>query len=190
MSDEQDPTPEETAPAAPVGLDLVPENPDAALAELRRERDELREALLRKRADFDNYRKRVERDRQAAAVEIEAGLLRELVPSLDNLDAALAGVAVDPVLRQGVELTRRELLSVLEARGLVVDEPVGLAFDPHRHQAVSHEAAPGFAEGTVVAVFRKGYTYRDRLLRPAMVKVSKGEEAPAAPSDDGADAVH
>jgi molecular chaperone GrpE len=187
VSDEQDSAPEEAAAAAAVGLDLVPESPEAALAELRRERDELREALLRKRADFDNFRKRVERDRQSAAVEIEAGLLRELVPSLDNLDAALAGVAVDPVLRQGVELTRRELLSVLEARGLVVDEPVGLPFDPHRHQAVSHEAAPGFADGTVVAVFRKGYTYRDRLLRPAMVKVAKGEEAP---SDDGSDAVH
>jgi molecular chaperone GrpE len=150
---------------------------------LRRERDELREQLLRKRAEFDNYRKRVERDRHQAGVDTAAAILKGLVPTLDNLDRALqTGTRNDP-LWEGMDLTRRELLSFLESQDVEIQDPVGQPFDPERHQALSHEPAAGFTDGTVVEVFRKGYSYKGRLLRPALVKVAKGAQG-------GSEAVH
>jgi molecular chaperone GrpE len=153
---------------------------------LRRERDELRDQLLRKRAEFENYRKRVDRERQQAGAEAVADLLKALIPTLDNLDRALDSTGADQTLRQGVELTRRELLALLERQGVKIEDPLGQRFDPERHQALSHEVVRGKPEGTVVEVFRKGYSYRDRLLRPALVKVAKGSDAGEA----GPDAVH
>jgi molecular chaperone GrpE len=150
---------------------------------LRRERDELREQVLRKRAEFENYRKRVERDRQQAWTDAAAAIFKGLVPTLDNLDRALeTGNSQDP-LWEGMDLTRRELLGFLESQGVESHDPVGQPFDPEAHQALSHEPAAGFADGTVVEVFRKGYSYKGRLLRPALVKVAKGGQG-------GPEAVH
>ena len=146
------------------------------LAALRAERDELRERLLRRAAEFDNYRKRVERDRAQSGVEAAAALLKALIPSLDNLERALGAEGGAGPLREGVELTRRDLLAALQSQGLVIEDPAGQRFDPTRHEALSHDVAPGFAEGQVVDVLRKGYSFRDRLLRPALVKVAKGED--------------
>jgi len=176
----------ETAAAAPPSPDpsreesgLTPVDAPAGAASpeqlesLRRERDELKEQVLRRRAEFENFRKRVERERQQAGEEAVARILKALIPVLDNLDRALeAGGSAEP-LREGVELTRRELLAILEAQGVTIDNPLGQPFDPERHQALAHEPAPGFGEGTVVEVYGKGYSYRDRLLRPALVKVAK-----------------
>jgi molecular chaperone GrpE len=150
---------------------LTPE----AMSLLRQERDGLRDQLLRKRADFENYRKRVERDNQQASFEAKAAIFRDLIPTLDNLESALKAVGDPDALRQGVELTRRELLALLESHGMMAEDPTGAAFDPQSHQALLHEAVPGFDDGTVVEVFRKGYRFRDRLLRPALVKVAKGD---------------
>jgi molecular chaperone GrpE len=175
-------------PAEERGLSGVDAAPVPALTReeieaLRRERDELREQVLRKRAEFENYRKRVERDRQQAGTDAAAAVLKGLVPTLDNLDRALESASKDDPLREGVELTRRELLTFLESQGVEVEDPVGQPFDPERHQALSHEPSAGFADGTVVEVFRKGYTYKGRLLRPALVKVAKGGRG-------GSEAVH
>jgi molecular chaperone GrpE len=172
-----------------VGVDADPRRPltrDEVEA-LRRENEELREQLLRRRADFDNYRKRVERDRQEMGTEAAASLLRELLPSLDNLDRALEAGGDAEALRGGVELIRRDLLAVLEAQGVTAEDPTGQPFDPLRHQALSHDPAPGVPEGTVVSVLRRGYSFRDRLLRPALVTVAKGSEAEA---DPGSKQVH
>jgi molecular chaperone GrpE len=160
------------------GLELVPEPPPSPeqVEALRRENGELRDQLLRRRADFENYRKRVERDRQAAALDAQAALLRELVPTLDNLERALQAADPGSALREGVELIQRGLHAVLEAQGVTPLDPDGERFDPEIHQALSFEAVPGVAEGTVVEVFRKGYRFKDRLLRPALVKVAKGAE--------------
>jgi molecular chaperone GrpE len=158
------------------GLAPVPADPAAAAdpaESLRRECDELKEQLLRRRAEFENFRKRVDRDRQLAGEEAVAKVLKDLIPVLDNLDRALAAGGSAESLREGVELTRRELLSILEAQGVKVDDPLGKPFDPERHQALAHEPVPGFKEGTVVEVYGKGYSYRDRLLRPSLVKVAK-----------------
>jgi molecular chaperone GrpE len=188
------PAPEAPRPEAPPaaaaptegGLEAVEEPLSReAMALLRQERDELRNQLLRKRADFENYRKRVERDRQQAAFEAKAVIFRELIPTLDNLESALKAGGDADALRTGVELTRRELLGLLENHGIVAEDPMGSAFDPESHQALSLEAVPGFADGTIVEVFRKGYRFKDRLLRPALVKVAKGEGPDGADTSNG-----
>jgi len=176
--------PELTAPEAtepPTALTPVEGEPVAPLSReeieaLRRERDDLRDQLLRRRADFENYKKRVERDRQSAALEAEAGVLRALIPTIDNLDRALSAAAGESSLRDGVDLIRRELLALMEARGVVLEDPTGQPFDPEAHQALSHEPAAGVKDGTIVEVFQKGYRLRERLLRPALVKVAKGSD--------------
>ena len=167
--------------AGPAGLEAVVE-PEAAaeltpeaFEALRKECFELREQLLRRRAEFENYKKRVERDRQQAAQDATASLLEALLPALDSFDRALDAGASETTLREGVELIRRQLLAVLEVKGVAVQDAVGQAFDPELHQALSYEPAPGFEDGTVVEVFRKGYFLGGRLLRPALVKVAKGD---------------
>jgi molecular chaperone GrpE len=160
-----------------VDVECLPPATREELEALRRERDELKEQLLRRRAEFENFRKRVERERQSAGTEAVAAVLKALVPVLDNLDRALEAEGSESSLREGVELTRRELLAILESQGVKIEDPRGQPFDPERHQALAHEPAPGAPEGSVVEVYGKGYSYRDRLLRPALVKVA----AAAAP---------
>ena len=153
-------------------------------AALRRERDELKEALLRRRADFENYRKRVERDRSTAALEAEAALLRQLLGTVDNLERALLAQDAGTALREGVVLTHRELMTLLESLGVTAIDALGQRFDPTAHQAILHEPHPGFEPGTVSEVYRKGFRYRDRLLRPALVKVASD---PAGADPEGGD---
>jgi molecular chaperone GrpE len=186
---EDEPKPEaaEADETGLAGVDAAPLEPltREQVEEMRKERDDLRDQLLRRRADFENYRKRVERDRQQAGVDAVAALLKAMVPTLDNLDRALAAPGGEG-LREGVELIRRDLLALLESQGLTAEDPRGAAFDPERHQALMHESAPGHEEGTVVEVFGKGYSYKDRLLRPALVKVAKGGGGDDSGGDPGA----
>ncbi len=145
------------------------------LAALRRERDEYRDWLLRKTAEFDNYRKRIERERREAEAVGTIDLLGDLLPIVDDFERALetdAGPDAE-AYREGVELIYRQLLDLLRKRGVKPMEVVGQAFDPHVHQAVAHEVSPDHREGEIVAELRRGYTVGERLLRPAMVKVAK-----------------
>jgi molecular chaperone GrpE len=169
-----EPAADEPAPAGAEAKALAEKPPADELEALRQECSELRGALLRRRADFENYRRRVERDRGAAAIEAEAGILRQVLGTVDNLERALAASAEESGLREGVALTLRELLTLLESLGVALVDPLRERFDPALHQAILHEPAPGFEPGTVAEVFRKGYTYKDRLLRPALVKVASG----------------
>jgi molecular chaperone GrpE len=187
----------EDAPAEPAlengGAEGASEGSEAAAiasteeenAALRREVAELRDALLRRRADFDNFKKRVERDRGVVAAEAEAALLKQLLGTLDNLERALASQDAASGLREGVALTHREFVSLLESLGVETLDPLGQRFDPSEAQAILHEPAPGFAEGTVAEVFRKGFRYRERLLRPALVKVASAAALPG--KDEGGD---
>jgi molecular chaperone GrpE len=146
-----------------------------ALAE--RERDEFRDLLLRQTADFDNYRRRTERERQALEETAAFNVIHELLPLVDDLERALqadAGSEGAEAYRKGVELIHRQLLDILRRRGVRPIEALGAAFDPHYHQAVAHEPANGRTDGEIVEEFRRGYTLGDRLLRPSMVKVAKG----------------
>ena len=176
-----DEPPEETSGLTPVD---EPAGAEAGRSEVA----ELKDRLLRKAAEFDNYRKRVDRDRAQAGVDAAAAVLKALVPTLDNLERALRTEGGAGAMREGVELTYRDFLAALQAQGVVVEAPAaGTRFDPSRHEALAHEPAPGFAEGDVVEVLRKGYSYRDRLLRPALVKVAKGN---GATSEERAEKVH
>jgi molecular chaperone GrpE len=151
----------------------------AEIAELRHERDELRDQLLRKAADFDNYRKRVERDRREMVELAAQDLLSELLPVIDDFERALeADVAPGAEsYRDGVELIYKQLQDLLKKRSVTPIEAVGTDFDPHVHQAVVHEDSTTHRDGEVIAELRRGYRLGDRLLRPAMVKVAKREQA-------------
>lgn len=178
----------EESPAAN-GLEALPEEPrpvEEEIAALREERDDLRDALLRRRAEFENYRRRVERDRHTAAQEALAAVFREIVATVDNLERALSASGDEDELREGVGLTYRELLGLLESHGVVAVDPQGEPFDPTLHEALLHEPVAGLSEGEVAEVFRKGYSYGERLLRPALVKVAKGDGAENA--NDGGEA--
>jgi len=153
-----------------------PEQPDgsAELAGIKQQRDEFYDRLLRKTAEFDNYRKRVERERVQLADAAAADLLTELLPLVDDMERALkAGVDGGDAVRKGVELIYKQLLDVLRKRGVKPIDALGADFDPHFHNAVIHEPAEGRRDGEVIEEFSRGYMLGDRLLRPAMVKVAK-----------------
>ena len=144
---------------------------------LERERDELKERLLRTAAEFENFRKRTERDRQALADNITASVLEDLLPLVDDLERALRAEATGEsaqAYRRGVELIHKQLEELLRKRGVAPIEARGADFDPHYHQAVAYEPGEGHREGEITEEFRRGYMLGDRLLRPAMVKVAKG----------------
>jgi len=146
-------------------------------SELQRQRDEYYDLLLRKSAEFDNYRKRVERDRQTLSDAAAASMIEELLPLMDDLERALkaeGGAETGEAYRRGVELIHRQLGEILRKRGVRAIEALGADFDPYYHQAVAHEPAEGRREGEIIEEFRRGYMLGDRLLRPSMVKVAKG----------------
>jgi molecular chaperone GrpE len=143
------------------------------LEELRRERDALQDRLLRTAAEFDNYRKRMDRERRDLAEYTAGEVMTELLPIIDNLERALQAAAPDDPLRKGVELIHRQMLDMLRKRGVKPIEALGADFDPNFHQAVIHEASAEHREGEVMEELQRGYVVGDRLLRPAMVKVAK-----------------
>jgi molecular chaperone GrpE len=159
--------------AAADAVDPTPGFADEVL-ELRKDRDALQDRLLRQVAEFDNYRKRIERERRESSEYAAADVLQELLPILDDFELALKVDAPgSEPYRQGLEIIQRALLDLLRKRGVTTIEAVGTDFDPHIHQAVSYEDAPDRRDGEVLAEFRRGYRLGDRLLRPAMVKVAK-----------------
>jgi molecular chaperone GrpE len=158
------PAPTVTDPL-PVGDDqtAAEESPEAAA--IKRERDDLYDRLLRKTAEFDNYRKRIERERREQSDQAVVDLLQELLLVVDDFDLALRVEADERAqsYRKGVE----------RKQGVRGFEALGADFDPNVHQAVAHEVSPEHREGEVIGELRHGYMLGDRLLRPAMVKVAK-----------------
>lgn len=145
-----------------------------ALDALRQERDALSDRLLRTAAEFDNYRKRVERERRERLDAAEADILTSLLPILDDLERALQASSGDAeVYRKGVALIQQQMTDLLRRRGVTPIEAVGKDFDPRYHQAVMHDESRDHREGEVMEELRRGYMLGDRLLRPSMVKVAK-----------------
>ncbi|RDZ28652.1 nucleotide exchange factor GrpE [Lysobacter silvisoli] len=143
---------------------------DGLRAELAKVRDE----ALRERAELDNQRKRLARDIDMARKFANERLLGDLLPVIDSLEAGLAAAGGDAgALREGMELTLRQLLKVAADNGLVAVDPAGQPFNPEHHQAMSMVPAPGVAPGHVVQVYQKGWLLNERLLRPALVVVSQ-----------------
>ena len=151
------------------------------MADLQRERDDFHDRWLRKSAEFDNYRKRVERERREQADQAVTDLLEELLLVVDDFDLALTvdapgshvGDSGGASYRKGVELIHAKLGDILRKRGVRPIEALGSDFDPNLHQAVLHESSPDHREGEVIGELRRGYVIGDKLLRPAMVRVAK-----------------
>jgi molecular chaperone GrpE len=146
-------------------------------ATLQQERDDLYDRLLRTTAEFDNYRKRTDRERRSLSEAASADLIQDLLPAIDDFERALAAdTGGDPALeryQQGFALIHRQLLDVLRRRGVEPLEVVGRDFDPEWHESVATEPAEGRRDGEITAEMRRGYRIGQRLLRPAMVRVAK-----------------
>lgn len=170
-----EPSQDPAAQSAPVeNHDQHENNPLAVeLAAANAELAQLREEGLRERADLDNQRKRLTRDVEMARKFANERLLAALLPVIDSLEAGLQAAGDDArALREGVELTLKQLLKVTGENGLVEVNPVGQPFNPEHHQAMSTVVSAGHAPGHVVQVYQKGWLLNERLLRPALVVVS------------------
>ncbi len=160
---------EAPAPAPPEAAALAEQ-----LAAAQAEKEELRQTLIRRQADFENYRKRVERERVEQAHRGAARLIESLLPVLDAFERALAAHD-DPAydeFRKGFELIYRQLWDALERQGLERIDAEGKTFDPHLHQAIERVESEAHEDGTVLGVLQPGYRLRDRVLRPATVRVA------------------
>ncbi|MGY6633614.1 MAG: nucleotide exchange factor GrpE [Alkalilacustris sp.] len=173
----EEPYPDTAEPAAPQPDETEDPGSDV-IAALEAERDALRDRMMRALADAENSRKRAERDRREGLMYGGAKLARDMLPVYDHLSRALDALNEDtrsqaPGLVEGVELTLRELVNVLERHGVqrLAPEP-GDAFDPHLHQAMFEAPVPDFAAGQIIQVMTVGFRLHDQLLRPAQVGVS------------------
>jgi molecular chaperone GrpE len=154
---------------------------EAELQKLRAERQELRELLARRQADFDNSRKRAERERGETYQRLVADVVKQLLPVMDNLQRALeteASVEANESeefrhFLHGVELISKQLNGVLERLGVEVVPTTGRPFDPHVHEAIATEPSDEYAPDTVMQEIQRGYRLGDKLIRPAMVKVAR-----------------
>lgn len=152
----------------------------AQIKALMAEKASLYDKLLRRQAEFENYRKRVERERGATYQHGRDDVLLQFLPVVDNFERALSSLETSEgdaeALRHGVELIHKQFKDALSKLGLEPVEAVGRAFDPHVHEAVTTEATDQHEENTVIEEFQRGYRIGDRLLRPAKVKVASSPE--------------
>jgi molecular chaperone GrpE len=192
VSEEKDVLQEETAGQGPEFAETEGQEGAAAEADqltreiaiLRQEADENRDRLLRLAAEFENYKKRMERERESLLKYAGENILRELLVTVDNLERALEQGTAESAdsskqlvsLLEGVELTRKNLLSGLEKFGVSPVESVGRPFDPNEQEALTMEASSDVPANHVLREFVKGYRFKDRLLRAAKVVVSAGPQ--------------
>jgi molecular chaperone GrpE len=154
------------------GADQVEQDFEALLADARKEKEEYLELAQRTKADFENFRKRVATDMQAAQTRGKVEVAREVVDAVDNLERALENAEGGDGLAAGVEMVLKGLRETLDRNGIDVVDPKGEKFDPNRHEALSTMPVEGTESGVVVEVMQKGYALGDQLIRPARVVVS------------------
>jgi molecular chaperone GrpE len=149
---------------------------DDAMAGLQADLDRFRDLALRSQADFENYKRRAAREKEDAVKYANSSLLQRLVSILDNFELGLAAAKTESEhspIYSGMVLVQKQLNDLLEENGLQAIEAEGKKFDPNLHEAIAHEPSES-AEGTVIRQARRGYRFKDRLLRPARVVVSSG----------------
>ena len=147
------------------------------LKEAQEQIDELSERVIRLTADYDNYRKRAQRDKAEVRQFANQGILEKLLPVLDNFEMAIVAVKdADPSVRDGVQMIYDQLLGVLKAEGVEPVDAVGERFDPNMHEAISQEESEEAEEGEVIRQIQRGFNLNDRLVRPARVVVAKAPE--------------
>lgn len=160
-------------PETPAGepVDLI-----AELAQAREAEETLKNALARERADFTNFRRLVEAEKKNASEEYKIGMLRKMLPILDDMELALksrkSGDAELDEWAQGIELIARKYRTIVEAEGVLPSAAVGEVFDPRVHQAIGVEENPEFESGTIIEVLSNGYILGDRTLKTALVRVA------------------
>jgi len=147
---------------------------ESEVAKLAGDLEDLRQTLLRRQADFENYKKRIERERAEDSKRATARVIEALIPVLDGFEHALAAHREDEYesYRRGFELIYKQLLENFAKLGVERLEPVGQLFDPHLHQAVERTETVEHADNTVLQVFQPGYVFHGRVLRPALVRVA------------------
>jgi molecular chaperone GrpE len=147
---------------------------ESDVAKLAADLEDLRQTLLRRQADFENYKKRIERERSEDTKRATARVVEGLIPIIDGFEHALAAHREDEYenYRRGFELIYKQLLENLAKLGVERLEPVGKPFDPHLHQAMDRTETTEHEDGTVLQVFQAGYVFHGRVLRPAMVRVA------------------
>lgn len=162
--------------------EMEPVSPEQEIEQLQQELAESKDQFLRLAAEFENFKRRIERERESLVKYAGENILRELLASVDNLDRALeqGSAETDDVqqkfdaMLEGVSLTQKGLLATLEKFDVVPIESEGLEFNPNEHEAMTMEASDTVPANHVLQEFMKGYQFKDRLLRPAKVVVSQG----------------
>jgi molecular chaperone GrpE len=147
---------------------------DAEVAKLASDLNELRQTLMRRQADFDNYRKRIEKERTDDAKRHTARVIEGLIPVIDGFEHALAAHRETEYenYRKGFELIYKQLVENVTRLGVERIDPLGKQFDPHLHQAMDRTETVQHEDGTILQVFQPGYVFHGRVLRPAMVRVA------------------
>lgn len=176
MTDEEKVNSKQTPEEIPASETSV-ETPslEEQLSKLQAECDALHDQLVRRQADFENYRKRVEREQREFRQHAEAELVLALLPVLDAFERALSAAVENPnneEYRKGVELIYKQLVDTLTRGGLKPVKAVGEIFDPYLHHALERVESTHYRDQEIIAEFQRGYTFKNRLLRPALVRVA------------------
>ena len=143
------------------------------LAEAESKTSEYRDSWMRSQAEFQNYKKRLERDNELTYVSMKGDIIKKILPVLDDLERALQNRPMDDPWANGIELIARKLQNVLDSEGIKRIEAEGMEFDPNYHEAISHEPTDGVKSGFVIGVVQNGYMLGDRVIRPALVRVAQ-----------------
>jgi molecular chaperone GrpE len=170
-------TPVEAAETLPENGEQVKAEMEALqsqLAEAEAKAAEYKDGWMRSQAEFQNYRKRIERDEFVRKQDMKGDIVRKILPVLDDLERALQNRPSNSgAWISGIELIQKKLVSILETEGVKKIEAEGALFDPNFHEAISHEPADGFESGHVIAVVQNGYMLGERVIRPALVRVAQ-----------------
>jgi len=161
----------------------TPENGEQLAAELETLKRQLEEAeaktseykdsWMRSQADFQNYKKRLDRDNELRYVSMKGDIIKKVLPALDDLERALQNRPAEDAWANGIELITRKLQNILNSEGVKRIEAEGALFDPNFHEAISHEHNEDFESGHVIAVVQNGYMLGERVIRPALVRVAQ-----------------
>jgi molecular chaperone GrpE len=168
------------AVATPEGTSLEVEQLSAEIESLKKQlaeseskTSEYKDSWLRSQAEFQNYRKRIERDNEMRKLEMKGDIVKKVLPVLDDLERALQNRSADDPWANGIELVARKFQNILESEGVKRIEALGKEFDPNFHEAISHEPADGAQSGYVIGVVQNGYMLGERVIRPALVRVAQ-----------------
>ena len=143
------------------------------LAEAESKTNEYKDSWLRSQAEFQNYRRRIERDNELTYATLKGDIIKKILPVLDDLERALQNRSADDSWASGIDLIVRKFQNILGSEGIKKIEAVGLEFDPNFHEAISHEPADGVTSGHVIAIVQNGYMIGERVVRPALVRVAQ-----------------